>query len=393
MNFLQKITKRLDWHQKKWYASWHTWAGILAGTVLVVVGLTGVILVFENEIDVAMNPDMFDYQHQGKRLSFAEVTERAQEQYPDLNFLGVYRMEELNDVYQFNILQEGTKLQDKKFKQVFANPYTGNITGIRIYEHTFIGFIRKLHTSLLIPKIGNYLVGISSLTCLLLMITGLRLWVPKKWNQLSSKLKISVGKSAKRVNYDLHNTLGFYFSPIISMLALSGTMITFGQFFIMFLFILNFQSPAKLKEVFGQKSICTNNCKALDIASIDSIAVANFPKAKLTGIHFPENSTASYMVRMSEPSASELGSVLLVYIDSYSGNIQNHSNKEEFRLANAYFNWIDGIHFGKFGGWTTRILALVGSLMLVLLFVTGFIVWLPRWKKGKNYIKRISNGK
>lgn len=97
------------------------------------------------------------------------------------------------------------------------------------------------------------------------------------------------------------------------------------------------------------------------------------------------------MAMMSQKSASKTGTVLLVYFNQYSGKLQTHSNKKEFRLLNAYFNWIDGIHFGKFGGWATRILALLGSLVVAVLFISGFVIWIPRWKKGSNYIKKLEN--
>lgn len=239
MNKLKKLVKRIDWHQKKWFASWHTWAGLIAGSILIITAITGALLVFEQEIDVAMNSDLFEYKPQGERLSFEEATKRAKEQYPNLNYLGIYRIPELNDIYMLNVLREGYKLNDKKFKQIFVNPYNGEVSGIRIYENTFIGLIREIHTSLLIPKIGKYLVGISSLTCLMLIITGLRLWIPKTWQQVKGSFKIAWRKSSKKLNYDLHKVLGVYFSPIITMLSLSGAMISFAQFFMIFLFLIS----------------------------------------------------------------------------------------------------------------------------------------------------------
>lgn len=157
----------------------------------------------------------------------------------------------------------------------------------------------------------------------------------------------------------------------------------------MILFLLNFQSPNKIKEVFGQKSTCEENCKTLSVNEIENKVRNKYPKSSLSGINFPQNKTASYMAMLSEKSSSELGTVLLVFLNQYTGEIQTDSKQPAFNLANAYFNWIDAIHFGKFGGWITRIIVLLGSLMTATLFVTGFIIWIPRWRKGKNYVKKL----
>ena len=50
-------------------------------------------------------------------------------------------------------------------------------------------------------------------------------------------------------------------------------------------------------------------------------------------------------------------------------------------IGKAYVNWVTPIHYGTFGGLTTRILALIASLVVPVLFVTGFIIWRGRWLK------------
>ena len=63
MRSMASKTKRaLEWakHQKRWFGKWHTYVGIIAGGILAFVGLTGSILVFQDEIDRALNKELFD---------------------------------------------------------------------------------------------------------------------------------------------------------------------------------------------------------------------------------------------------------------------------------------------------------------------------------------------
>ena len=58
---MEQRKSRLKWaiHQKRWFGKWHLYLGIIAGAVLSVVGLTGSILVFGDEIDQALNQELF----------------------------------------------------------------------------------------------------------------------------------------------------------------------------------------------------------------------------------------------------------------------------------------------------------------------------------------------
>ena len=45
----------------------HRWLGLTAGAFLLILGLTGCLLVFENEIDAALNPKLFQVTPQNQR--------------------------------------------------------------------------------------------------------------------------------------------------------------------------------------------------------------------------------------------------------------------------------------------------------------------------------------
>lgn len=61
-------------------------------------------------------------------------------------------------------------------------------------------------------KIGQPIVAYAILKFVIMLITGLILWWPKRWNKTNIKKSITIKRKAsfKRVNYDLHNVFGFY---------------------------------------------------------------------------------------------------------------------------------------------------------------------------------------
>lgn len=203
----------------------------------------------------------------------------------------------------------------------------------------------------------------------------------KKWKQWRAVLTVNLNAGFKRQNYDWHNVLGFYSAPVIILLSITGFAITFSTVFIAFLFMLTGQSPQSVADIFGQKSAYTQSAKSLPVTEIARIARAEMPNAQLLGIAVPTDSSMVYRLDLLSDGPSRSGNRIMLMIDQYSGRIVLNSEKDFPNIGNSYLSWLTPIHYGTFGGMPTRILALLGGLMPLLLYITGFIIWWPRYKK------------
>lgn len=370
--------KRLRWakHQQRWFGKWHLYLGIIAGAIVAFVGLTGSILVFDDEIDAALNPTLFEVAAQQKKIGLGEIVPIVRAKYPNLRFNYIEGDDDSpNATYQvYNFKTE---------EQYFINPYTGDMAGKRLYESSFIHIVTDLHTSLFIPVAGRYIVGIAALILLVLTISGLRLWIPDKWKQLKSVLTVNFKASFKRQNYDWHNTLGFYSAPVVTILSLTGVCITFSIIVIPMLFILSGKSPQGVAQLLGAKSTYVAGAQPITPGKAVQIAEAAMSGSYAAGLAFPADSTGNYRVDLRGALLPVNGNREMIIIDQYSGKVLMNSRKDFPDVGNAYLSWLTPVHFGEFGGMPTRILALLGGLMPLVLFVTGFIIWWPRYKKQK----------
>ena len=373
-NVIQRAAK----HQRNWFGKWHTWAGITAGFVLILVSLTGSLLVFEQELDVYFYPELFDFEPTADEpMTFEQALLLVQREMPEISARGVYQQKDrANAVMLYS--------DEEPYPQIIIDPYRGEIRGTRVYKNTIMGFIRNFHRTLLIPAAGRYIVGISSLVCVILMITGLRLWIPKKWKEwkhLKARMSVKWDGSRKRVNFDLHNTLGFFFAPFITLIALTGVMITFSTVVIGVLFLLNFRPPEDVAKLLNQQSTYVADVRTLTVPEVERIVQELYPEATITGINIPKDSLAAFSVNMNIESTMRTGDVSFVSIDQYSGEKIFSSNDPLYKMGKAYTNWVTPLHYGTFGGLKTRIIALLASLVNAALFITGFIIWIPRWRK------------
>lgn len=373
------IKSTWEWakHQKRWFGKWHTYLGIIAGAILAFVGVTGSILVFQDEIDRALNKDLFDVIAQQKKLSFDELIPEIRRHYPKLKFDYVMAGKGDSPVEAYSAFNFKTE------EEFFINPYNGKLSGKRIISSSFIRVVMELHRTLLIPTAGRYIVGIASLCLLILTISGLRLWLPKKWKQLKSVLSVKFRAKFKRQNYDWHNVLGFYTSPVVFMLSLTGFCITFSNLVIPLLFVFSGKNPAGLQQVFGAKSLYQKNIRQMPLKQVIEKVKAQMPDARIGGLALPEDKFGVYRFDMISGRLPKEGKREMLTVDQYTGKILLNSRKDFPNIGNAYLSWLTPIHYGSFGGLPTKILALIGGLIPLALFITGFIIWWPRFKKQK----------
>ncbi len=364
--------------------------GLIAGTIIVVVSLTGTILVYRDEIDQALNPELFNAPAQGKKLSFQQITEQLKRDHPDWKLEFLFRAEGANSAN----LPYRAHLEGKEPEQeIFINPYTGKLTGSRLHDSAFIDVVLEIHRTLLIPVVGRYVVGISALMLVILTISGLRLWIPKQWKHLKSRLIIRGNAGLRRQNYDLHQVLGLYSSPFILLIALTGVVITFLTIIAPVMFLVSFEKPKSLAQILNNKSVYVKGAKPIGIDSALSIAQRAFPpKSEIRGLVFPDGQKGAYAVYGLGPYVTETGDNNFLYVDQYSGKINFNTATDLPNTGKMYLNWVTPIHYGTFGGNVTRVVAFVASLIPSILFVTGITIWWPRWK-GKAKKKSRKNRK
>jgi len=145
--------------------------------------------------------------------------------------------------------------------------------------------------------------------------------------------------------------------------------------------MLTGQSPQSVAGIFGQKSAYTQGAKRLPATEVAKIASAEMPKAQLLGIAVPTDSSMVYRLDLKSDGPARSGNRIMLMVDQYTGKIVLNSETDFPDIGNSYLSWLTPIHYGTFGGMPTRILALLGGLIPLLLYITGFIIWWPRYKR------------
>ncbi|TSD64514.1 PepSY domain-containing protein [Inquilinus sp. KBS0705] len=367
----------------------HRWLGFISGLVVFIVSITGCIFCFQDEIQDAIYKHR-TVQNTGKPyIQPSQLINEVKKTYPKASsdFIYYYGKERPAAVYA-NLGKDG-------YEFIYLNPYTGKITYHEQLQSNFFVVVEYIHLYLLLPPaIGKWVVGVSVIIFMVIMITGLILWWPKRKSDRKRSFTIKWGGRWRRVNYDLHNVLGFYATSIAIILSITGLAIAFQPVSKAIYNTANVGRNIKYEdEVTEPKS---DSLKRAGLAKQPVVDIAfayarqQAPDAEMFLIHNDPALSGAIGVGAYAKSLHYSNANGFEF-DKYNGKLLKSYiyNKKSPGLKLNEMNY--DIHVGQIGGLTTKIIAFLASLICASLPVTGFIIWWGKRKKNKSKSAKVRN--
>lgn len=335
----------------------HLWTAMIAGAVLVMLGATGALLIFEEPIDHALNPTLFRVEPRAERVSVASVLASLHKTFPGQR-VGMLLLSKAPDAAVAAMMKGFT---------AYVDPYTGRVLGTR-RGRSFTQTVHQLHMRLLIGKTGDTIVSVAALLLVFLTITGIYLWWPLK------RVTVATGKSWRRFNFDLHQAVGFYSSVFLLVLAVTGVTIGFEEYTVPAMYRVTQSEPMPSSV----PSAPAKGASPISPDQAEAVAEAALPGARLVSIIFPGGPKASYRVSLRYPEDLTPGGRSRVLVDQFSGRVLLVENSRTAPAGTRLVNLNRALHTGDIGGWPTKILACLISLAVVAQAFSGAVMW---WKR------------
>ena len=359
----------------------HLWLGLASGIVVFIMGVTGCILVFEQEIKQLTSPWLnVEAQSADKILPPSKIYASVKKALPEKDIHGLW----------YNGLDKTIKVDIESDSLIYVNPYNGKITGMVDHED-FFHEIDEGHRYLWLGKeLGTTITSWATLIFFFLLISGLILWFPKKWNKtaVNNSFKIKWSARFKRLNYDLHNVLGFYSLILAFLIALTGLIMSFHWVRESTYWITGgFTNEEVKKEVVAEvKTDSLSKPKYNMLTASDIIfnkvrkEIAQENKEAVI-INFPDEPNDDFYACTDMKN----GNWRDLYFNSKTLELLPNSRKY---IGNEKFHdWLSrsnySLHVGAIGGLPTKIIYFIASLICASLPLTGFYIWLGRKKKKK----------
>ncbi len=331
--------------------------GAFAGAVFVVIlGLTGAIMAFEEEVDHVTHPRLWHVTPQGLPLSLAELAAHATAAFPGKPVV-TYGLS-VSPALSWSVNVGGTI--------VFVNEYTGEILGTRTGP-TWLGQVHQLHLRLLAGDTGKTVVSWAGVLIVLMSLSGIYLWWPVK------RVSISGPARGRRFWFDVHNAVGVYAFVFVLLLSLTGIVIGFDAWTAPLLYRVTGSQPVRggltVTPIAGAPLLTPD--QALGIARNE------LPGAAPVGVNVP-GPKAPYRIALRYPEDRTPGGRSRVFISQYSGSVLQIESSRTTAAGTRLINLNRAIHTGDVRGVPTKTLMSLASLAAVAQVVTGLTMW---WKR------------
>ena len=254
------------------------------------------------------------------------------------------------------VIEHGTK----EWQYTLLNPYNGDLLSQIVSTESYLtDWLLSLHYTLLVGEVGMLISGLFAILLCLLGITGI--WLHRRFWKGPFKLRWSSGGV---VAYsDLHKVVGIVAAPVLLILGVTGAW---------------WNIEHGLEEMESRLY-----AKHISLDDVIAQSEAAMPGFEATYLRLPWEAGIPIAVFGRVPTGNPLSSDYssTVLFDSDTGDLSQVLDIRQTGLVPRIEDTFRALHFGTFGGLTTRTLwAVLGSAPLALV-ITGLWLWWHRRSK------------
>lgn len=361
----------------------HLFAGCVAGVVILVMSITGAILAFERQIKAHMDaPAVL----QGKADTSQQLPLDSVLAILNGNGQGIPTELVLRE-------QAGAPIEARygRSSTLFLNPWTAEIIGQpSVGTEHFFSTVERFHRSLglgMKSAIGRGITGAGNLVFLVLLSSGMYLWLPKVFNpaSLRNRLTFRGGLRGRAREWNWHSVIGIWTAVPLLFIVITGIIISYPWASNLLFKMTGSQPqtrgwrgevrshPAPNRD--GSPSPLVQFRSLNDIALI---AKQQAPGWNSITIDLPESQARTVNVSIDTSVGGQPEKASQLVINRESGRIQTVKRFTDSNLGSKLRAWARFTHTGEeFGlvGETIAALACLGAVMLVW---TGFSMAIRR---------------
>ena len=372
---------RRAWFQIHWFI------GITAGSVLLVIGLSGALLSFRAEITDLIDPALHRLPHAAdtRLLTPAELLDRLQAAQPGRRVATLTLFAEPGRPARVNFTPPPG---ERRGETHLLDPYTGGLLPEPRAE-AFFEFVESLHRWLLLPRdTGKPVTGTLAAGLLVLALSGLYLRWPRRPLAWRSWLRLDFALSGRAFLWNLHAVVG-----TIALLAylVSGFTGLYWGFDAVRTVIDDAAGEGRavrmqrMQGASGPADKTEGGAPArLDLQrvwrSFEQTTSGDWSQVTL---RLPTRNAAQVEATYLRAEPEHERARNRLYLNAATGEAAQHERYADKPMAGRLVNSIYPLHMGTYWGLPGRIVMMLASLGLALFTVTGWMLYLGRRRTRK----------
>ena len=369
----------------------HMWIGLILGLLLAALGLSGSLLVYDDQIANLINPPP-RATTAGQPLPLSMIQDIAGETVGGHGQMQIFLASEPGEAISVRMggispmgnmpgmnmpaMNNGDRPSGEGHRrrreggegrgmQIFIDPVSGEVLGSRTaLLPAFLTFAHQLHGNFLMGRDGRALVvGWLGVAMLILGLSGLVLWWPRR-GQWKYAFFVRPTAQGLRFHRELHAATGIWIFFIFMAVSFSGVVLAWPQ-------TMGANPPGA-----GPRAVPTVEAidgKRLGATEAIIAASAAVPGLSPRSVTIPARADQAIAVNYLSNGAV----AATVFVDPYRGKVISVRDPSQNFMA-----WMRPLHQGILGP-VWQFLVFLSGLVPGLFIVTGMIMW---WKKRKRHV-------
>ncbi|NEU07358.1 PepSY domain-containing protein [Flavihumibacter sp. R14] len=331
----------------------HKWSGLIAGFFILLLGLTGSILAFHEELESLENRAARSV-NSGNPVNINRALQTVITSYPGWDTRLLQFSSDPKKSLVFQLRRPDDRLV------IFVHPSEGKIIKVTKQEDSRVFWILKLHYSLHSGIIGEIILFLAGLLFIISLITGLVVYRKALFKVLTFRTRF-ISKHKRSVSSSLHRYIGVWALIFNLIMALTGTVISYEV-------VKNGLKAQKTAPL-------SNPSVTISIDSTLKELAVKQPQFTPSYIRFPTapGNPVIFAGRLSDQAYFYSKFYNTISVDAISGKIS------ELQITRSLSSLVRGIHFIEYGNLFIKLFFCLVGLSAPLLSITGFLLW--KWKK------------
>ena len=370
---------------KRWFW-WHRWTSIICTLFLLMLCITGLPLIFGDEINDWLTPTHYaDMPASTPRADLDPIIAQAKHLYPKQLVTSVVIDDDEPQVLVF--MAPTMKPNDKLAHSLQFDQRTGKLLKdnppFDQQPETFIGLMLSLHVDLFMDLPGELFLGLMGLLFVISIVSGIVLYGPFMKKLDFGTIRYERSKRLKWL--DLHNLLGIATAVWLLVVGATGVMNELSTP----LFGIWQMTDVKAMLDKYKGAPVTSQAGLSSPEAAYRLAEKSLPGMQVVSLVYPGEAFGTpfhYLLwaKGKEPLTKRLFSPVLV--DARTGKLAAIVKMPVYLRA---LELSRPLHFGDYGGTPLKVLWALFDVVAIIVLISGVYLWVVRRKFYEDYFKKI----
>jgi len=395
------------WFQIHWFL------GVTAGVVLAVVGVTGAMLSFENEILAALNPGIITVQAAPTGpLAPDQLLARIRANAPGKMPTALMVSADPTRAARVTVAPPpqpagaaGGGPGGPRGENRYVSPYDGTLLG-DVQGQAFFRFVMQVHRWLAAGDVGKQIVGASTIGLIVLSLSGLYLRWPRRALDWRNWLRLDFGRKGRSFLWELHSVIGTWVLPFYLLASLTGLYWSYDWYRGALFDLTGTPRPAQqgprpagAPPAGGPQAVVppgaapampgergpregreARNAAPLDLAALWPAFQRESGGYSIATVRLPQGNAQTLTITYQPVNPAHERANNTLVLDA-AGQVREHRRYDDLPAGQKLMGSIFPLHSGSFFGFAGTLLMMIASLLMPLFAVTGWMLYLDRRKK------------